>query len=259
MKTLFRLAALLLTWISVTPMLAADKPTLYLIGDSTVKNGTAGQQGWGERLGEFFDPEKIQVVNRALGGRSSRTYLREGLWDAVLKGIKKGDFVMMQFGHNDGGPIDEGKARASLKGNGEETKDVTLKDTGAAETVHTYGWYLRRYITDAKASGATVIVCSPIPRNMWKEGKVLRAGEDYGKWAKEAAAQTGALFLDLNEIIARHYDEIGEAKVMERFFKPADHTHTVPDGALFNARCVVEGLKALPGAPVDALKSELPQ
>src|SRR5436190_22627813 len=104
-----------------TPAPAA-KPTLWIIGDSTVKNSTRGQQGWGTPFAGLFDGGKIRVENRALGGRSSRTFLREGLWEKVRLDIKPGDFVLMQFGHNDGGPLDEGRARASLKGNGNEAK-----------------------------------------------------------------------------------------------------------------------------------------
>src|ERR1051326_1333018 len=139
----------------------SSPPTLHLIGDSTVNTPTKGQQGWGAPLPSFFDQSKIGVVNRARGGRSSRTYLTEGLWDAVAAELKPGDFVLMQFGHNDGGSLTDGRARASLKGNGEETQEVEIPATGKKETVHSYGWYLRKYIGDTRAKGATPIVLSP--------------------------------------------------------------------------------------------------
>jgi len=230
-------------------------PTLYLIGDSTVKNSNKGQQGWGAPFAAFFDPAKGTVSNRARGGRSSRTNLNEGLWDAVVAELKPGDYVLMQFGHNDGGPIDSGRARASLHGNGEESQEVTIKETGKKETVHTYGWYLRKYIADAKAKGATPIVLSPVPRNIFKEGKVARAGGDYGKWAAEAAKQGGAAFVDLNGIIADRYDALGPEKVAP-LFTEADHTHTGPAGAELNAASVVAGLKALPASPLAGMLSE---
>src|SRR5690242_9526024 len=112
------------------------QPTLYIIGDSTVKNGTAGQVGWGDPIAALFT---IKVENRARGGRSSRTYLTEGLWQKVIDALQPGDFVLMQFGHNDGGSLTEGRGRASLKGNGEETQDITDPRTQKPETVHTYG------------------------------------------------------------------------------------------------------------------------
>ena len=228
------------------------RPTLWIIGDSTVKNGSGkgsdGLWGWGDPIAEYFDKSKITVANRALGGRSSRTYFTEGLWDKVLTGVKPGDFVLMQFGHNDGGPLTGGRARASLKGNGQETQDVTDQKTGKKETVHTYGWYIRKYIADAKARGATPIVCSPIPRNMWKAGKVARASNDYGKWAAEAAKAENVPFVDLNERIAARYETLGEERV--KIFFPGDHTHTNLAGAQLNASIVVEGLKALKDCPL---------
>src|SRR5262249_33797082 len=72
-------------------------PKLYIIGDSTVKNGTKGQMGWGDPFAGHFDPAKVTVVNRARGGRSSRTFLTEGLWDAIVADLKPGDFVLIQF------------------------------------------------------------------------------------------------------------------------------------------------------------------
>jgi lysophospholipase L1-like esterase len=245
LQTLVAFLALL-----VCPLTAAEpeqRPTLFLIGDSTVRNNTRGQMGWGTPLAECFDAARIKVENRALGGRSSRSYLREGLWDAVLKDIKAGDFVMMQFGHNDGGPIDEGKARASLKGSGEETREVTIKETGKSETVQTYGGYMGRYIADAKSKGATVIVCSLVPRNMWKDQTVIRASDSYAKWAREVAEKEGVFFLDLNELVARAYDNLGPQKVLSDFFAVEDHTHTNAAGARFTAQRVAEGLRGLKG------------
>ena len=81
-------------------------PRLFLIGDSTVRNNTAGQVGWGTPIAAFFDASRIKVENRALAGRSSRTFLTEGLWEKVLKDIQPGDYLLMQFGHNDGGGLE---------------------------------------------------------------------------------------------------------------------------------------------------------
>lgn len=219
-------------------------PTLFIIGDSTVKTPTGGQQGWGDPIASFFDQSRIKVENRARGGRSSRTYQTEGLWDEILKELKAGDFVLMQFGHNDGGAInDTSRARGSIKGTGEETEEIDNMITKKHEIVHTFGWYMRKYVNDTKARGATAIVLSPIPRNIWKDGKIVRASGDYGKWAGDVAKSTGAFFIDLNELVARRYEALGPEKVKEYF--PADHTHTNPAGAETNAAAVVEGLRDL--------------
>jgi lysophospholipase L1-like esterase len=225
-------------------------PTLFLIGDSTVNNSGDNFAGWGNVIDSHFDKTKINVVNRARGGRSSRTFYTENLWENVLSEIKAGDFVLMQFGHNDGGSIDKEKARGSLKGIGNESQEVTVEATGKQEIVRTYGWYLRKFIADSKAKGATTIVLSPVPRNIWKEGKVIRAASDYGKWALDSAKMGGALFVDLNEIVSKHYEKDGFEKVNGDYFTTKDHTHTTVAGAKLNAESVVVGLKKLKGNPL---------
>lgn len=232
------------------------KPTFFLIGDSTMKNGRDdgqgkgpdGQWGYGHYMADYFDTTKIKVENDALGGTSSRSFMNMGLWDKVLAKMKPGDFVLMQFGHNDGGNFmfDSTRARSTLRGIGDETKEGynPMKYMKKQETVHTYGWYMRKYINDAKAKGVTAIICSPIPRNDWKDGKSAGRNmtNDYGEWAKQVAQQTGAYFVDLNTMICDFYDKEGEAKVKATYFHE-DHTHTIEAGARENTRIVVEGIK----------------
>jgi len=226
-----------------------EKPVIYLIGASTVKNGTGlgdgGLWGWGAYLHTMFDTSKVSIRNYALGGRSSRTFITQGLWDNVLTMINPGDYVFIQFGHNDSSPVnDDSRARGTLKGTGEETEDIDNILTKQHETVHTYGWYLRKYIADTRAAGATPVICSPVPRNIWINEKVARASEDYGKWARETAANTGVWFIDLNEIIALKYEALGQDEVSKKLFL-TDHTHTNEAGAIINASAVAEGLKKL--------------
>ena len=107
---------------------------------------------------------------------------------------------------------------------------------------------MTKYVSDTLAKGATPIVCSPIPRKIWKDGKVVRNAGDYGGWARQVAALKGVAFVDLDEIIARRYDALGEVQVEPLFADP--HTHTSRVGAELNAECVVAGLKALTGNPL---------
>ncbi len=230
-------------------------PTLFLVGDSTVRNGHGdganGQWGWGEPLVAYFDPSKINVVNRAIGGRSSRTYITEGHWKDVLAMLKPGDVVLFQFGHNDSGPLDDtARARGTIPGIGDETKEIENPILKMHEVVHTYGWYMEKYVTDTVAKGASPILCSPIPRKTWKDGKIVRNEDSYGGWARAVAAKEHVAFINLDEIIARKYDLLGEAKVEPLFGDP--HTHTSLAGAEINAESVVEGLKALKPDPLAA-------
>lgn len=231
-------------------------PTFWIIGDSTVKVGTKGQRGWGDELAPFFDPAKVNVINRAIGGRSSRTFLTDGRWDAILREIRRGDVVIMQFGHNDASPINEEppvnastRARGVIRDNSDASVDIINILTGKPETVRSYGWYLRHFITTAKEKGASAIVCSPIPRKSWsKEGKINRSTDSWTLWAKQAAGQAGAQFIDLNEIIARAYESLGQAAVEPLFGDRG--THTSPAGAAFNAKAVVSGLNGLSPNPL---------
>lgn len=223
-----------------------DAPVIFLIGDSTVKNGRGkgdgGQWGWGSFFNQFFDTTRISVENHALGGRSSRTYYTEDLWNKVLPGIQKGDYLFIQFGHNDGGPLNTGRARASLKGIGEESETVIMERNGGPEDVFTFGHYLRIYIRQGKAKGAIPIVLSPTPGNRWTDGKVNRMTETYTKWAREVAEQENVRFIDLNDLTADKLDAMGEEQGKNLF---KDSVHTTKEGAIINGESVVEGLKGL--------------
>ncbi len=227
-------------------------PTIWLVGDSTVRNGRGdganNQMGWGDELAMFFDTTKVNIVNRAIGGRSSRSYITEGRWASLLPQIQRGDIVLIQWGHNDGGPVDDEKARGSLPGIGDETREVDNKVTKQHETVHTFGYYLTQYVRATKERGATPILCSLIPRKIWEDGKIVRGAKSYGGWTQKIALAEHVDFIDLNEITARQYDAMGQAAVEPMFGDP--HTHTTVIGAMLNAASVVAGLKALPDDPV---------
>jgi lysophospholipase L1-like esterase len=228
-------------------------PSLFLVGDSTVLNGrgdgAGGQWGWGDQIAPFFNTGKINVVNRALGGTTSRTYYRD-VWPRTLAMLKPGDFVIMQFGTNGGAVNDASRARGELHGIGDETQDITNMVTGKFETVHTFGWYEKQMIAEARSKGATPMVCSLIPRNSWRDGNAMRNGPDSAAgWAGQAAASVNAPFLDINEIIARQYDKLGQEKVNALFVAGAG-PHTSLAGAQTNAICVIAALKGLKTNPL---------
>lgn len=228
-------------------------PSVFFIGDSTVRNGrgngAGGQWGWGDQISVFFNTSKINVVNRALGGTTARTFYRD-FWPRTLALIKSGDAVLMQFGTN-GGPInDASRARGELHGIGDETQDITNQITKKFETVHTFGWYEMKMIEETRAKGATAIICSLIPRNAWHASVVARpAADSAARWAENAAKAARAPFIDLSEIISRQYDRLGQEKVKELFVASAG-PHTSLAGAQTNAICVIAGLKSLKENPL---------
>lgn len=244
------LAALFMSDISFAQTKPSDPnlPTLFIIGDSTVRVNTPLQQGWGDPIQEMFDRTKINVENHAIGGRSSRTFITEGRWDKVLAAAKPGDYVLIQFGHNDGGPLSgDNRERGSIRGIGDESQEVTLvlKDN-AKETVYSYGHYMSKYVRDAKAKGMTPIICSLIPR-LPKPPTTVPATPtaSYQEWAREIATREGAHFIELQQLILAEYNKLTIPEVKAKYFCEADNTHTSPAGATLNAQCVVKGIRSL--------------
>jgi lysophospholipase L1-like esterase len=236
-------------------------PTLFIVGDSTARNNA--DLGWGDHLAHFFDTTRINVANRAVAGRSSRTFINEGSWDKLLSELKPGDFVLIQWGHNDGGDLGGAKPRGTLKGIGEETQDVpqtTGPLTGKTETLHTYGWYLRKYIAEARARGATPILLTLTIRNVWKPDAngVPQIERDMGY--REAEFQLSATqhvaIVDMATVEADRLQALGPEKTALLF--PIDHTHTSAVGAELNAQSVVIALEQANSPLVAFLKEKLP-
>ena len=239
-----------------------EKPTVFFTGDSTVKNADKdddGMWGWASQASTVFDESKITLVNAARAGRSTRTFIKEGLWDKVYNSLQPGDFVTIQFGHNDICPITDAKGRGVIPGTA-DTLHVYKMDNGTYEVVYSFGWYLRKMIDDVREKGATPILVSLTPRNEWPGGKIERRDDSYGKWYREVVAETGVEFIDLHNISADFLDkkfavkqlsddkEKAKAQVAAikeksgRYFKK-DHTHASKLGAQMNAQSFARGLR----------------
>jgi len=241
-------------------LVSADGPKLRILiaGDSTAANsGAQDVQGWGASFPSCFDSARVEVFNRARGGRSSRTFMTEGLWDRLLAELREGDLVLIQFGHNDAGAINAEppgssrplRARASLPGLGEETEVIDNVLTGKHELVHTYGWYLRKMVVDVRARGAVPILISPTIRNRWDEEGQVECGGRYRDWTQAVAAAVGnesrepVPFIDLSRILADDYQARGP-KAVARFFN-RDNLHTNEVGAANTAELLAAALKEL--------------
>ncbi|UUA74192.1 GDSL-type esterase/lipase family protein [Cellvibrio sp. QJXJ] len=239
-----------MTWLRLPIPANPNLRSVFLIGDSTVRNGGGiggnGEWGWGDFLQPHLNPKKINVVNRAVGGLSSRTFYTGGYWQRTLNMMRPGDVLVMQFGHNDNAPInDDSRARGTLKGVADNYEKIVNQLTGKPETVYSYGGYLRKFIGEARARGIITVVCSPVPRKIWEGKKIARAPDSYPDWARQVALQSGSAFIDLNTVIAAEYEQLGAKKVDALF---ADkHTHTSKAGAELNAGFVAAELKPLLG------------
>ncbi len=239
------------------------KPTVYFTGDSTVKNADwdeeNGMWGWASQAATVFDTTQVTLVNAGRAGRSTRTFIKEGLWEKVYNSLQPGDFVTIQFGHNDICPITDAKARGVIPGT-QDTLHVFKLDSGEYEVVYSFGWYLKKMIDDAREKGATPILVSLTPRNEWPGGKIERRDGTYGRWYREVVEQTGVLFIDMHNITADFLDkqfavsslpadkeqakaaiEAIKAKAGKYFKK--DHTHASLLGARLNAQSFANGLR----------------
>ena len=251
-------------------------PTIYVVGDSTAANQsrTPTIQGWGTPFLEYFDPAKINVVNAALGGRSSRTYIIEGHLDALLAKLKSGDIVLIQWGHNDAYDINETTGRGTLHGVGEETEEIAASDnkvTHKHEIVHTFGWYMRKYVSDIRAKGAQPIILTLTIRDRWnKDGTIERLPVPnldlantnrfheppiYSTWSAEVAKATNTPLLDVHNLIADRYEKEGKEAVDNYFNSARDPTHRNPLGAAVDAELTLAALRTLKGPALDAFLS----
>ncbi len=260
---------------------APATPTIFVLGDSTARNTAKGKSGepcagWGTPLADYFEPAKAIVANVAHAGQSSRTYFNlPGDWPSVQPKIKAGDFVLLVFGINDGGPPRTPRDRGSVPGLGDETVDVKRAD-GTVETVHTYGWYMSAMATAAREQGAHVYLLTVTTRNIWTNPKVKfrdatpteplpadynpkddriergTANGKYTQWTKDLGAKLHLPVLDLTNLCADSYEAMGR-EVVDKFY--SDHNHTYLPGADFVAASIVSGLKAFPHSPFAALLS----
>ena len=239
------------------------KPVVFITGDSTVKNKDKDKDdmwGWGSQAGTIFDAKKVTWVNEAMAGRSTRSYIREGRWEKIYNTLQPGDFVLLQFGHNDICPINDKKERGVIPGTADTCHVYKMEKDGRFEVVYSFGWYLKKMIDDCREKGATPILVSLTPRNEWPNGKIERRNGSYGKWYREIVAETGVDFLDLHNISADFLDKKFASKSEEKSKKAAskyfkkDHTHTSLIGARMNAQSIAKGLRAIHSKLADGLK-----
>ena len=250
------------------------KPMVFLCGDSTGKNADKdpdGMWGWGSQGYTVFDAKKCVFQNQAKAGRSTRTYLDEERWEEVYNSLEPGDFVLIQFGHNDIGGIDKQKERGVIA-TAEDTCHVYhMESNGKYKVIYSFGWYLRKMVRDAQEKGATPIILSFTPRNEWHQGKgevrgtfypvdekankqyIERRNDNYiPAWDKQIAEECGVAFVDVHNITADALDKLGKEKAAAYFNH--DHTHTSLKGAQLNAQSVAKGLKAIKHPAAKLLK-----
>jgi DNA sulfur modification protein DndE len=228
----------LLLLLSVTGFSVKGKITVYTIGDSTMANkDTVGnpERGWAMALLLFFDSAEVIIDNHAVNGRSTKSFIDEGRWDAVLKTLKKGDYVFIQFGHND-----EKQERPALY----------------AAPYAAYTDNLTRFVKDTRAKGAFPVLMTSIVRRHFDENGVLKNSHgDYPDAVRDLAKKLKAPMIDMEaksrQLIQRLGDEASkklfmnfDAGIYPEFPKgKTDNTHLRWDGAKAIASFAVEGIR----------------
>ena len=231
-----------------------NNPVLFLVGNSTMRTGTLGngnngQWGWGFYAHEYYDENKITVENHALGGTSPRTFYTL-LWKPVLEAVRKGDYVFLELGHNDNGPIDSIRARSSYRPDGklevrEDSISIYNKVTKAQETVYTFGGYMRRFIREVRAKGATPVLFTLTPRNDYEPDnpkRIQRKLADFTPAIFAIGKETNTPVIDLNDISATKLEQYGPWKTNYHFY--LDKIHSSAYGARMNAASAAEGILA---------------
>ena len=231
---------------------------VHTIGDSTMsdyKPAATPKRGWGMYLQAFFYPDSVQVNNRGKSGASTRTfYETENLWPSVKKQMAAGDYLIIQFAHNDEKCKGEDVyvRNAELRAEGKDT----LTDMRGTEPNTTYKEYLRTYIREAREMGVTPVLMSPICRAYFKDGKINSEGrhdlskisnlksqtsnKDYVRCMREVAREMGVPFLDMTARSQELYESSGADYCMAHFFNCGDKTHTSAAGGMAIASLAYE-------------------
>lgn len=230
---------------------------ILMAGDSTMADYTLLKDkdymrhrypltGWGQVFPEFFTTENMAKINhllkadsviiddRAVGGRSSRSFFQEGRWRKLLNTAKAGDFVIIQFGHN----------------------DQTPQRPNRYVTPHSYKEFLRLFVAQTREKGATPILVTPMAQNKrWENGQLLNTHGDYPDAMKAVANEMGVYLIDLNQLSMDFFTKKGEEFVTNNYFMnlpegkyesapkgKKDNTHFQTDGAIEIARLVFEAM-----------------
>lgn len=234
MKNIGLLILAIIFGIGFTP---ADHPiTVYLIGDSTMseKRITAyPETGWGMPFKYYFK-ETVRVENHARNGRSTRTFFEEGRWEPVLESMKEGDYVFIQFGHNDENPT--------------KSRYTTPDD---------YQMYLRKYVTETRENGGQPVLMTPVSRRKFIDGKQVETHEEYSALVRKVANELSVPFIDMDILSQQLYNSVGEDKSTLLFLQLqpgqnpnypngiTDNTHFSETGARMIAELVLSAIAEL--------------
>jgi len=233
-----KVALLLMAMVSTFSAAAFAQITVYLAGDSTCANKTPDKRpetGWGEMLQQYFDPAKVRIDNQAQNGRSTKSFIAEGRWQAIVDKLKKGDYVFVQFGHND------------------ESKDKGERYTPPEDFRKNF----ERFIRDVRGKNAYIVLLTPVMRRKFdKDGNFVdQHPPEYPDTIRAVAREQKSPLIDMHrksEAVIKRYGVEGSRALFLQL-KPGenpnypkgveDNTHFRPAGAEEMAKLVVAGIR----------------
>jgi len=214
-----------------------EKPTLFLCGDSTMADKPDleyPERGWGQLLPTFFD-STLAIENHAKNGRSTRSFIYEGRWDSVCGKLKPGDFIVIQFGHN----------------------DESIQKTERYTTPVEYRYNLKKFVKDAQSKGANPILCTSVVRRNFENGKLVDTHGDYPGIVREVAAELNVPLIDMQQKSQKLVSELGEEGSLPYFLQiPAGVFEKVPEGKIDNTHSSEKGAIAMASLFVEGVKEQ---
>jgi lysophospholipase L1-like esterase len=236
-KTL-RLVLTLFALLIIAPVALAQEPvTLFIAGDSTAANKAENKRpetGWGEQLQKHFDEKRVRIDNQAMNGRSTRSFIAEGRWQALVDKIKPGDYVLIQFGHND------------------ESKDKGDRYTAPDDYRHN----LERFVSEVRAKKATPVLLTPVMRRRFnKDGTFYDTHGEYPDLVRRVAAEQKVALIDMHRMSEKVLVKYGAEESRKLFLQlkagenpnypqgVEDNTHFSPLGADIMAALAVDGFR----------------
>lgn len=233
-----RLALTILAVLLLAPAAAADEPvTIFLAGDSTMAPKLATKRpetGWGEQLQKRLDERRVRVDNHAMNGRSTRTFISEGRWQALLDKVRAGDYVLIQFGHND------------------QSKEKQDRYTPPED----FRRNLERFVSDVRAKRATPVLMTPVMRRRFdKDGKFYDVHGEYPDLTRRVAAEQKVALIDMHRMSEKVLVKYGPEESRKLFLQLKagenpnypqgvdDNTHFSPLGADIMAALAVDGFR----------------
>jgi len=223
-----------LALVSTLALRAASPITVYIAGDSTMAQKAPDKRpetGWGEALQPCFDSTAVRIANRAMNGRSTRSFVGEGRWKAITESLTPGDYVLIEFGHND--------------------EKVTMP---VGSSPADFGANLARFVDDVRAKRATPVLLTPVARRKWQDGALVDTHGEYPGVVRAVAKEKRVAFVDMTELSARVLERYGPDSSAKLFLQlePGENVN-YPSGVKDNTHFSPTGAREMAGVFLDAI------